>query len=498
MGALAVLEQAAAYHAGRTDQWLRLQTVFYALVETARNDDAVRAEIKPIWSAIRAIEAEYQRGRDEFISARGSSINNSSFSGLDISPRVLNALETARELAVATQRDASGEFHVGALHLAGALISRRVDGDEDLTKLGLKPKDLRNELINFAQQKHESVEIWREALGEEESLQTGRPVDLNSDDPEAVVRLDTTWTSDPLLIRPDVEAFAALLASKSLEPPLSIGLFGPWGSGKTTFLKRLRRAVERRAEEAKTSIEARQQTDYVSNVVHVDFNAWHFAEEALTSSLVDTILRSLSSYIKDEKLIAGKAWSKQKLEALESTKRKLEAAKALEDAAQTAVTNAEAAVSITRREAAEKATGLQAAVQGVWSLTKSTLQKSKVVTDSGVLEAIGDKIKSADELQVRLNAVRATARSDSQRPRVAAIASVRRAGDSCSSSHRMGGRESTGYGSSRSVPLRRDGDALGNRPLGARCDGSHLQYRQNHHASIGCLRAAPCRGPEPR
>ena len=67
------------------------------------------------------------------------------------------------------------------------------------------------------------------------------------------MRLDENWTDDPLAIRPDVEAFASLLASRDLEPPLSIGLFGPWGSGKTTFLKRLRRAVQRHADEARTT-----------------------------------------------------------------------------------------------------------------------------------------------------------------------------------------------------------------------------------------------------
>ncbi len=401
-----ILERAATYHARRKDQRLGLQTVFYALVETARDDAAVRTAVQPIWNAVGAVEVQYRRAYGEFFPASASSETTDSFSGLDIGSSVFNALETARELAVATRRDTNGEFRVGALHLAGALVSRRVDGDEELTILGLKPQELRVDLINYAQQGAESGEVWREALGEEESLQAGRPVDLNSDEPEAVVRLDEAWTSDPLSIRPDVEAFAALLASKSLEPPLSIGLFGPWGSGKTTFLKRLRRAVERRAAEAKASIDASQQIAYVSNVVHVDFNAWHFAEDALTSSLVDTILRALSFYIKDDKQIAGKAWSQQKLDALESTKRKVEAARALEAAALTAVSKAEAALVATREKTAASTTDLQAVVQGVWMATKAQLQESSVVKDSGVLEVVGDMIKSTDELHARLNAVR--------------------------------------------------------------------------------------------
>ena len=45
---------------------------------------------------------------------------------------------------------------------------------------------------------------WREALGEEESLKVGRPVDLNSDEPDAVVRQDKEFENDPLSIRRDV------------------------------------------------------------------------------------------------------------------------------------------------------------------------------------------------------------------------------------------------------------------------------------------------------
>jgi KAP family P-loop domain len=406
-GASAVLEEASRFHSCRKkDQWLRLQTVFFALIETARTDDALRAAIQPIWNSIQAVEKQYVSARDAWVPTLTPPDPHASFSSVDISPRVLNALETARELAKATRSDANGEFSVGALYLAGALISRRVDGDDHFTSLGVNPQALRLELINYAQTKGESAEVWREALGEEETLQAGRVVDLNSDEPEAVVRLDEEWQSDPLAIRPDVEAFGALLASKSLEPPLSIGLFGPWGSGKTTFLRRLQRAIERRATEAKEAAKKSQATPYVSNVVHVDFNAWHFAEEALTSSLVDTILRALNRYIKDEQEIGGRAWSKVKEEELETTRRKLAAAEAVLNATQTAVTNAETTLAQARSKAAELTTGLHAVVQGVWTATKGALQEVPVVKDSGVLEAVGDTVKSTEELQSKLNSIR--------------------------------------------------------------------------------------------
>ncbi len=402
---LPILEKASEFHARRKDTWLRLQTTFYALIEAAESNATLRAAIQPVWDYVQGVE-EYKTARDAYIPQPGSGGAASSFFELDLSPRVLTAFDTARELAAATWRDRDAEFRIGALHLAGALISRQADGDAELSKMGLKPEELRTQLIEHAEAKGESGEAWREALGEEESLRAGRPVELNSDEPEAVVRLDEDWKSDPLLIRPDVEAFAALLASKSLEPPLSIGLFGPWGSGKTTFMRRLQRAVRRRASEAKDARGKSLPTAYVSNVVHVDFNAWHFAEDALTSSLVDTILRELSSYIKNEEPTFGNVWTELKQKELESTKRSLEAAEAVKNAAATAVKEAETVLANARTTASQLTTGLQAAVENVWTTTKTVLQSDSLVKDSGVLEKLGDTVKSGAELQAKLNSIR--------------------------------------------------------------------------------------------
>jgi hypothetical protein len=417
-----ILEKASEFHARRRtrdkDAWLRLQTLFYALIETARNDAAIRAAIQPLWELIQEKDKQYEAARDAFIPQSASAEAVSTFSDLNLSPRVLTALDTARELAAATWRDRDPDFRVSAMHLGGALIASQVDGDAELSKIGLNPRELRLKLIEYAEGKGESADAWGEALGEEEGLRAGRPVELNSDEPEAVVRLDEDWKSDPLLIRPDVEAFAALLASKSLEPPLSIGLFGPWGSGKTTFLRRLQRAVRRRAAEAKAAeakaaeaktkapSEKTQPTPYVSNIVHVDFNAWHFAEDALTSSFVDTIFRELSSYITEQETSFGKAWTKLKEEKLETTKRTLEAAQAVENAARAAVTDAETALTSARNQAAQLTTNLQSFVQAVWDATKDSLQSSKVVSESGVLEAVGDTVKSGAELRAKLDSIR--------------------------------------------------------------------------------------------
>lgn len=409
VSALAILEQAAEYHARRTDRWLRLQTVFHALVETARNDPAVAASIQPIMDAVILADTKYSRALNEFFPSVSPAQPKVAFAALDISPRVLNALETARQLAVATRSDSTSEARFSVLHLAGALVSRRVDGDDELAAMGLQPQALRLALIRCAEDQGESGEAWREVLGElgeGDGVQAGRPLNLNSDEPEAVIRLDETWTSDPLAIRRDVETFAALLASKNLEPPLSIGLFGPWGSGKSTFLKRLRRAVEGRADDARTSVAAAQPTPYVSQVVHVDFNAWHFAEAALTSSLIDTILRALREHIKDDTPIAGKDRYQQTLDQLETTIRKVKAAEALERVAGDTVSKAETAFVAAGQKAQDAATGLQAMIQDVWSATRKSFSESKVVKESGVLDAVGATLTSTNELRDRLATLR--------------------------------------------------------------------------------------------
>jgi hypothetical protein len=399
--ALGVLQRAAELHTRRQDPWLRVQTLWHALIDS-RNEPGSVEPLAPLAVAVQEASAQYARAFDQYFPGADTGKPTIVFDALDISPRVLNALETARELAVATRKAPMSVVRVSVLHLAGALVSRRVDCDSELVSFGFQPNDLRAKLIEHATVHGESGDAWRDALGVEEVAQAGRALDLNSDEPEAVVRVDETWAEDPLRIRRDVETFGALLASKSLEPPLSIGLFGPWGSGKTTFLKRLRRAVEGRTMEARAALEAGKPTAYVRNVVHVDFNAWHFAEGALTSSLVDTILRKLDDYITDGKPATGKEWERRKLEKLESTKQRVEAAEAVVAAASTAVTGAQTNLTEKQMEAAKAAVSLQSAVSSVWAATREAFADSSDVKKSGVLKTLGQTITGAEELRTRL------------------------------------------------------------------------------------------------
>lgn len=98
---------------------------------------------------------------------------------------------------------------------------------------------------------------------------------------------------DSLHIDRYVDAFARVLASRALTPPLSIGLFGDWGSGKTFFMDRLHAKVEELCNEEPE----RDGPLYWPRICQIRFNAWHYAETNLWASLVSTIFNRLRLHL---------------------------------------------------------------------------------------------------------------------------------------------------------------------------------------------------------
>ncbi|GAA0555893.1 hypothetical protein GCM10008942_00450 [Rhizomicrobium electricum] len=100
---------------------------------------------------------------------------------------------------------------------------------------------------------------------------------------------------DSLGIDPDVQAFARLICLKDVKPPLSIGLFGGWGAGKSTFMERLERAIiaitdaeAQRRENIKAGRAQPQPPEapgFLARVAHIRFNAWQYSDANLWASL---------------------------------------------------------------------------------------------------------------------------------------------------------------------------------------------------------------------
>ena len=68
--------------------------------------------------------------------------------------------------------------------------------------------------------------------------------------------------------------------------PLSIGLFGEWGSGKSYFMGLLRGQVATLADSPDDR--------YCREIVQIGFNAWHYADSNLWASLGDEIFEQLA------------------------------------------------------------------------------------------------------------------------------------------------------------------------------------------------------------
>ncbi|AJQ97290.1 P-loop NTPase fold protein [Gynuella sunshinyii] len=100
-------------------------------------------------------------------------------------------------------------------------------------------------------------------------------------------------TQDLVGIRAEVDAFAYLLASRGLKPPLAVGLFGEWGSGKSFFMQAVRSRIEQLTGSDQISQRSQVEVPYWKRIIHIEFNAWHYVEGNLWASLVDHIFNQL-------------------------------------------------------------------------------------------------------------------------------------------------------------------------------------------------------------
>ncbi|PXX60455.1 O-acetyl-ADP-ribose deacetylase (regulator of RNase III) [Nocardia tenerifensis] len=99
-------------------------------------------------------------------------------------------------------------------------------------------------------------------------------------------------SSDQLGFAPYVSMLATVMADRTTPLPLSIGIFGEWGSGKSTFMAMLRDRVRSLAG---------SDPRYCDQIAHIGFNAWHYADTNLWASLGDEIFQQLAGPAVDPK-----------------------------------------------------------------------------------------------------------------------------------------------------------------------------------------------------
>lgn len=154
---------------------------------------------------------------------------------------------------------------------------------------GLSLTDLRDQFLRRITEHYELIRpLWRQAFAEEEAL----PIGFAGRIGRVQLSNDNAWSqgiSDSLGSKREADAFAALATSSTFVPPLAVGVFGEWGSGKSFFM----RLVYDRIKTLSDSARKHKNDELLSDVVQIRFNAWHYVESNLWASIVDHIFTEL-------------------------------------------------------------------------------------------------------------------------------------------------------------------------------------------------------------
>lgn len=100
--------------------------------------------------------------------------------------------------------------------------------------------------------------------------------------------------TDRLGITAEARTLAAIMTAHDVSPPLAIGLFGDWGSGKSFFMGEMRRQAKAFSLQAKRP---GSNSPFCKEVEHIEFNAWHYADSNLWASLVSCMLEKLHNRV---------------------------------------------------------------------------------------------------------------------------------------------------------------------------------------------------------
>lgn len=225
---------------------------------------------------------------------------------------------------------------------------------------------------------------------------------------------DGVEQADLVGIKAEVDAFAYLVASRALSPPLAIGLFGDWGSGKSFFLRSLQRRIDALVTDRAARSRPRDELPFYPSIVQIEFNAWQYVEGDLWASLLEHIFRNLRTSADDENLLAQH--QRAMIERITQTSEERD--KARRERAELEQQQRVAAAEVAQREA-ERELALDALererrehpLAGWKPSPELREQVRKAAERAGVTPAVDEVATEAAELQAALTDARDTLRS---------------------------------------------------------------------------------------
>jgi ABC-type multidrug transport system fused ATPase/permease subunit len=97
----------------------------------------------------------------------------------------------------------------------------------------------------------------------------------------------------------EAKILTAVMMAREVTPPLALGLFGNWGSGKSFFMEYMQKEV--------ITLQLLHKDDpdgfFCTRSVQITFNAWHYSDTNLWASMVDVIFEKLQAHIAPPKTV---------------------------------------------------------------------------------------------------------------------------------------------------------------------------------------------------
>ena len=116
---------------------------------------------------------------------------------------------------------------------------------------------------------------------------------LRAEGDVAMFTNDRSEGTDLLGVTNDASAFARLITSVEVQPPLSIGIFGNWGAGKSFFMETVQEQIGVVTDRAKNDVRPQGELAHFRHIRQITFNAWHYQGGELWASLVARIFEGL-------------------------------------------------------------------------------------------------------------------------------------------------------------------------------------------------------------
>lgn len=198
-------------------------------------------------------------------------------------------------------------------HLLGALLTAdklsAAGRLEPLAELEIQPAEMRDRLMQDLPSWNtgDNLEEWARVLevGSSSAKRTpsrkrsAGPTPAPTPNPEAPIdgiakfAPDSVDGTDWIDIKREVTVLARYLAARELEPPIAVGVFGDWGSGKSFFMRKLRDRIDSIATTSRRLDKDGRACPYYGGIAQVEFNAWHYGEGNLWASLVAHLFEQL-------------------------------------------------------------------------------------------------------------------------------------------------------------------------------------------------------------